>query len=100
MAANLRALRARAHDHAAIDRYREVAVAMTGEAAATPDDGVSAVARLCRDLGVRGLEAYGVSDRDVEEVCRKARDASSMKANPIELTDGELRATLTAALSE
>ena len=100
MAANLGALRTRAADHPAIDRYREVAVAMTGESTATPDDGVSAVARLCRDLGVRGLQAYGVTDRDVEEVCRKARDASSMKANPIELTDGELRATLRAALSE
>jgi alcohol dehydrogenase class IV len=100
MAANLRALRARAPDHPAIDRYREVAVALTGEAAATADEGVNEVARLCGDLGVPGLQAYAVSDRDVEEVCRKARDASSMKANPIELTDGELRATLRAALSE
>ncbi len=100
MAANLRALRARAAHHPAVDRYREVAVAMTGESTATPDDGVMWVARLCRDLGVRGLEAYGVTDRDVEEVCRKARNASSMKANPVELTDGELRAMLTAALSD
>ena len=100
MAVNLRALRARASDHPSIERYRQVAVALTGDSTASPDAGVRAVIRLCQDLAVPGLHTYGVSDRHVEEVCRKARDASSMKANPIELSDDELRAMLMAALTD
>ena len=99
MAANLRALRARAADHPSIERYRQVAVALTGDATASPDVGVSAVARLCAELAVPGLRAYGLTDRDIGEVCRKARHASSMKANPVELSDEELRSTLRAALT-
>jgi alcohol dehydrogenase class IV len=98
MAANLRALRARAGEHPAIARYDQVAIALTDDSVASADAGVTAVAALCRDLAVPGLRAYGVRDRDVDEICRKAQRASSMKANPIELSDEELRVTLIAAL--
>jgi alcohol dehydrogenase class IV len=100
MAANLRALRGQASDHPSIERYRQVAVALTGDSTASPDEGVRAVARLCAALTVPGLGAYGLTDRDVEEVCGKARHASSMKANPVELSDDELRAMLKAALRD
>ena len=98
MAANLRALRARAAGHPAVDRYRRIAIALTGDAAASPEDGVTAAASLCRRLGVPGLHAHGVGADDAGEVCRRAVQASSMKANPIELSAGELRETLLAAL--
>jgi alcohol dehydrogenase class IV len=96
--ANLRALRSRAAGHPAIDRYRRIAVALTGDPAAPPEAAIDAAARLCRDLDVPPLRAYGVAGGDVERVCRKARDASSMKANPIQLTDEELRSMLAAAV--
>jgi alcohol dehydrogenase class IV len=98
MAANLRALRARMNGHPAIARYRDVAVALTGDAAASPEAGIAAVAALSADLGVRGLRAYGVTPDHVTELCREAQRASSMKANPIELDEEELRDTLFAAL--
>jgi alcohol dehydrogenase class IV len=96
--ANLRALRARAPGHPALDRYRRIAAALTGDPAAPADASIEAVASLCRDLHIPGLAAYGVEAAHAEDVCRRARDASSMKANPIPLTDGELRALFTAAL--
>lgn len=98
MAANLRALRARAADHPAVDRYRRIAIALTADPAASPEDGVTSVASLCRRLGVPGLKAHGIDADDAVDVCRKAARASSMKANPIELSADELRATLLAAL--
>jgi alcohol dehydrogenase class IV len=98
MAANLRALRTRAAGHQALGRYRQIAVAFTGDPAASAESGVEAVASLCDDLGVSGLSAYGVREEDVDEVCRRAQRASSMKANPIDLSDEELRATMIAAL--
>jgi alcohol dehydrogenase class IV len=98
MATNLRALHARSPSHPAIDRYRRVAVAFTGDATASAEDGIAAVAALCADLEIPPLRTYGIGDRHVAEICEEARRASSMKVNPIELTDEELRATLTAAL--
>lgn len=100
MAANLRALRAResAEDGAAIDRYRIVAVMFTGDADATPEAGVAAVASLCADLKIPSLRAYGINESHAAELARKALNSSSMKANPIALDEPQMRATLLAAL--
>jgi alcohol dehydrogenase class IV len=96
--ANLRALRARAPQHPAIERYRQVAVALTGEAGASADDGVTAVATLCAELRIPSLHAYGIGDEHVIDLAHEAQRANSMKANPIELNDEELESTLRAAL--
>jgi alcohol dehydrogenase class IV len=100
MAANLRALRARARaeDGAAIERYRIVAVTFTGDPEATPEAGIAAVASLCADLKIPGLRAYGISESHATELARKALQSSSMKANPIALDEEQMRATLLAAL--
>lgn len=98
IAANLRALRARAPRHPAIERYRHVAVVLTGDPQASADDSVTAVAALCADLHIPPLRAYGINDAHVVDVSREAHSASSMKANPIALTDDELQATLRAAI--
>jgi alcohol dehydrogenase class IV len=95
---NLRALRTRGPHHPALDRYRNIAIALTGDPDASADDGIAAIAALCADLGIRPLRAYGITDEHVAEVAREAQRASSMKANPIELNDEELQATLRAAL--
>jgi alcohol dehydrogenase class IV len=87
---NLRALRARAPGHPSAARFIELAALLTGEPAATAEDGIAWVQRLCRDLDVPGLGAYGMTAADVPGLVAKARTASSMRANPIVLTDDEL----------
>lgn len=98
MAINIRALRARQPDHPALARYDELARLLTGRPDATADDGIEWIAALCRDLGVRGLAAYGVAAADFPALVARAAQASSMKANPIVLTEEELRTVLQAAL--
>jgi len=95
---NLRALRTRAPHHPAIDRYRQIAVALTGNPNASPDDAITATATLCADLHIPPLHRYGIRDEHLAGVSREAQRASSMKANPIALNDDELQATLRAAL--
>jgi len=95
---NLRALRARAPHHPALERYRHIAVALTGDPDASADDGIRAIAALCADLHIPPLRAYGIGDEHIPDLSREAQRASSMKANPIALNDEELRATLRAAL--
>jgi alcohol dehydrogenase class IV len=98
ISANLHALRARAPHHPAIERYGHIAAALTGDPNATAEAGIAAIAALCADLRIPPLRAYGITDEHVSDLSREARLASSMKANPIELSDAELQATLRAAL--
>ncbi len=87
---NLRALRARAPHHPALPRFQEVAILLTGRADARAEEGISWVRELCRALGVPGLGHYGLTEADVPRLVSRARAASSMKANPLVLTDEEL----------
>ncbi len=87
---NLRALRARAPGHAAAGRFRDVAAWLTGRRDATAEDGIDWIAGLCRDLRVPGLGRYGMTVADVPALVERARQASSMRANPIALGDDEL----------
>jgi alcohol dehydrogenase class IV len=87
---NLRALRARAPGSPVLERFDEVARILTGDPSASAEDGVVAVQHLVWSLGIPGLERYGITKRDLPDLCAKAKVASSMKANPIALDDAEL----------
>ena len=67
-------------------------------AGAAPEDGVAWVAELAAGWRFRRLRAYGVTEADIPALVEKAARASSMKGNPIVLTDEELRAIASRAL--
>jgi alcohol dehydrogenase class IV len=87
---NLRALRARDESGPSLARFRELAGLLNGAPAADGGDAVAWVQALCRELAVPGLSAYGMTAGDVPDLVTKAKVASSMRANPIALTDAEL----------
>ncbi len=95
---NLRALRARAPEHPALPRFAEVAALLTGRPDARAEDALTWVEELCRALAVPGLGRYGMTEADVPLLVMKARAASSMKANPLALTDAELTEIASRAL--
>ena len=98
MAANLRALRERDEGGPALRRYEEVAQLLMGNSQAEAEEGIDWIRRLCRDLQVPPLRAYGVSAEHLPDLVSKAASASSMKANPIVLTAEELTETLRASI--
>lgn len=98
MGANIRVLREREPSSPVLERYSEIARILTGDAEAVADDGVRWVEALCRELSVRSLSSYGVTERDVAEVVAKAERASSMQGNPVKLTTEELEEVLGQAL--
>jgi alcohol dehydrogenase class IV len=98
MAANLRGLRQRQPNANALARYREVAALLTGDPAASAEEGIRWVAELAHALQIPGLAAYGVTRNDFALLIEKTAVASSTKANPIVLTSNELREILDAAL--
>jgi alcohol dehydrogenase class IV len=75
-----------------------VARLLTRRADALPDDGVAWVQDLCATLSIPRLCAHGLETSALEVAVSKARRASSMRGNPIELTDDELHAILKDAL--
>ncbi|OQY79959.1 MAG: alcohol dehydrogenase, partial [Anaerolineae bacterium UTCFX5] len=98
MRANLDALRERAPEHPSLERYAEVARLLTGRLDAAADDGVQWVEALTHDLRIPGLSVYGVNSDVLPEIADKAAHASSMKGNPIALSQAELAGILHAAL--
>ena len=98
MAMNLRALRRRDPDNAALHRYDEVAWWLTGDLKAKADDGVKWVRALVADLKVPRLGSFGIQKMHIADLAVKAANASSMKANPIVLTPEELTETLEQAV--
>lgn len=80
------------------DRFEEVARRLTGNPAATAEQGPEFVARLARDLSIPTLREHGVTREHFPEILSKARNASSMKANPVPLSDADLEEILAEAL--
>jgi alcohol dehydrogenase class IV len=97
VAANVKALRQREPGNMALARYGELGLLLTGDAEATVDDTIAWLRALVAGLEIPPLSHYGFTRADAPALVEKARAASSMKANPIVLTDEELTAIVDAA---
>jgi alcohol dehydrogenase class IV len=95
---NLSALRDRASGHPAVLRMGEVATLLTGRPDADPEDAIGWLQELTTALSIPGLASYGLDDAEIPAVVATAQKASSMRANPIELTDAEVREIVTRSL--
>jgi len=98
MQVNVRALQNRAADSQALVRYDEVAGILTGRANATADDGVRWVQELCAALKVEPLGKLGLKQTALPEAVAKSQNSSSMKGNPILLSQEELMQILMMSL--
>jgi alcohol dehydrogenase class IV len=95
---NLEALSRRRPQSPALARYREIAVIVTGRTEADAEDAVVWTESLLRALAIPGLSRWGATEADIGPLVAKARAASSMKGNPIELEEGELAEIARASL--
>jgi alcohol dehydrogenase class IV len=87
---NLRALRERAPEHPALPRLSEVATLLTGQPDASPEDAIAWLRELTAALSIPGLASYGLDQAEIDAVVTAAQRASSMRGNPIELSDEEV----------
>jgi alcohol dehydrogenase class IV len=98
MEANLTALEERQPGSPVLGRYQEIARLLTGEDAARAVEGVRWVRNLVDMLDIPYLGQYGVSREHFPELVEKSARASSMKGNPIPLTEEEMQEILERAL--
>jgi alcohol dehydrogenase class IV len=92
---NVRALQKRAPGSPALVRFDEIANIITGKAEA--EEAISWIQGLCTELKVPPLSGIGITKTNFPGIVAKAIRASSMKGNPIELTEDELTEILDKA---
>jgi alcohol dehydrogenase class IV len=98
MEINLQALHDRAPEHPALHRMVELAALLTGRPDATPEDAIAWLQDLTAALTIPGLASYGLDEAGIEAVVAAAQKASSMRGNPIELRDEEVREIVARSL--
>jgi alcohol dehydrogenase class IV len=98
MEANIAAAR-RTGDQDTLARFTEIARLLTADAAAAPDAAAAWVRQLVAELAIPPLAAYGMTAADIPAIVAQARPASSMKGNPVVLSDDDLAAILAATLT-
>jgi alcohol dehydrogenase class IV len=96
--ANVRALRNRAPDSPRLGRFEEIARILTGKGKAKAADAVQWIHELCAAFGLPGLRQHGLREENLPAVVAKARRASSMRGNPVELSDEELLGILRSVI--
>jgi alcohol dehydrogenase class IV len=99
MDANLRALSARAGDSAIILRYDEIARMVTGSPSAGAKEGIDWIRALKSDLSIPKISGFGIAEKDLPAIAAAAGKSSSIKGNPVNLTQEELVNILSEALS-
>ncbi len=95
---NVAALAGRAPGSDRLSRADRVAQLLTGRDGARAPDGVATLESMREELGVPRLRAYGVGAADVEDLVAQSKRSSSMRGNPIDLTDEELTEILVSAI--
>lgn len=98
LAANIAALQSHPLDPKFL-KYQSLAHTLTGEARAPADAAIPVIATLIRQLKLPSLSSFGVSPTDISYICSLAKKSSSMRYNPVELSDTALYQILENALT-
>ncbi len=103
MQANVAALRAESDSHPILARYAAVGRALGAGVASTTNEqaierAIQATTELARDLKIPGLREFGIGESDIDRMVQLAKKASSMRYNPVELTDDALANALCQAI--
>jgi alcohol dehydrogenase class IV len=93
--ANVRALGAENPEHRTLGRYRTIAKAVSG---GDIDDLAPHLAKLLRELAIPPLRKFGLNESAIPAMITLAKQSSSMKYNPVKLSDEALAGILRAGI--
>jgi len=98
---NIQALRPRAGDHPALERYARIGRLFADDPELPADAACEHLIRILAqwrdDFGLNRLSDYGVREEDIPRLVQNCR-GHSMQTNPIELTDEEVAALIRSRL--
>ena len=100
-AVNIQAMRERQPDNPGLARYARLAEVLCGRSFVNHEQAWMALIDLLRDWSKRmqlpGLAGYGVGENDFDHIVAHCR-GSSMKTNPIVLSNAEIKSILRTRL--
>jgi alcohol dehydrogenase class IV len=97
MEINVRALQ-RNNSQQYLSRYDYISQILTGRSTAKAKHGIAWVHSLCDSLDMPALTDFGIREDIFSELVARSKKASSMKGNPVQLTDEELTEVLKKAI--
>jgi len=81
-----------------ISKFKDLAKILTGNEGAVAGDAAIWASKLVEELGIPSLSEFGLTSNDFSELVKKAKVSSSMKGNPVELTEDQLLRVLEMSL--
>jgi alcohol dehydrogenase class IV len=81
-----------------IDRFHQLSRILTGRSESTADEVVQWIKNLCNVLQIPPLSHFGLTRDSFPEIIEKAKQASSMRGNPVDLREEELAKILESAV--
>jgi alcohol dehydrogenase class IV len=98
METNIDALQRHETKSGLLKRFHQVARLLTGDSNAKAERAIKWLQTLCNELHVPPLSSYGIDIEHIPMIIEGAKEASSMKGNPVTLTDTELIHIMKSAL--
>lgn len=99
MKENIKALKSREPESPSLARFDQVGKMLTDDPSADASDSVQWLSNLCKSLHMPHLADFGFTQQQIPELVEKAQNTSSMKGNPILLTEDELSAIVESTFS-
>jgi len=90
MAANVQTLQTVHGASEALARYDHLAAILTADSSARADDAVRWIDDLCEHLHIPSLTGFGLTTDLIPQAVSQAQEASSMKGNPVALSERQL----------
>jgi alcohol dehydrogenase class IV len=81
-----------------LEKFSEIARIFSRNADATAEDGIESIKKLVNELNIPRLATFGLTSGDFPELVANAKNSSSMKGNPVALSDDELYSILEKSL--
>jgi alcohol dehydrogenase class IV len=100
--ANVEALRASEHGQAGLQRYATIGRTLAADQRLGENEAIEACVqftqRLAKEMQITRLSRYHLAEKDVPEMVALAKKASSMRFNPVVLSDKALEEVLRDAI--
>jgi alcohol dehydrogenase class IV len=84
-------------DSALLNRFAELAQMLTGQPGG-PSEVVDWAIQISEEVGIGKLSDYGFAETEISPLVSKAKNSSSMKGNPVDLSEDLLKMILKAAM--
>jgi alcohol dehydrogenase class IV len=94
MLVNVETLSNRGNDFEKLSRFQDIARWVTGVENATIEEGVEWIASLCENMEIPRLSELGIKRAHFPAIIEKSKNSSSMRGNPIQLTEQEMAKVL------